>query len=383
MERLNVLTGLRGVAAYSLLIAHAIHYSFIYPGNTLLANLMFGLGHFGMSLTFVISGFVIHYNYAHILQSEGMMSGGYRFMVTRVAKLYPLYIFCLVMSLGSLPSTHFDNGWQVISALTLTQTWFNLEGVSGGMFGQAWPISAEWFFYLVFLLFSWSLVTIKNPLRTLIIFLTLTPICLAMLFNLQVRIVNFLTPLIAWKGLPLSAPVWYWLTYFCPFLRLLEFIAGVLASQVYLANIKNRIHFSDVVIKICLGICVAWCVIAIIMHAFVTNIVADFFPNFIFAPAIAPMLILLCRYHTSLSKLLCKRFLMFIGEISYSVWVFQFAIMSIFVSSFVSTDLTWMSPINATLKTVLIVILSTVFGYGSYLLLEVPAQRWLKSKLNV
>ena len=378
MERLNALTGVRGVAAFSLLIAHAIHYSFLYPGNhQLLSDLTFGLGRFGMSLTFLLSGFVIHYNYSNIMRSEGIIYGGYHFMVTRFAKLYPLYILGLIMSLGSIPSPHFDNFWQVISNLTLTQTWFNIEGTVGPSFGQSWTISTEWFFYVLFALFSWALASIRNPFKVLVIFLAITTIFLALIFSLQDSVVHFLTPLLAWKGLPISAPSWYWLTYFSPFIRMFEFIAGVLASKVYLANITRHDYLSGSTVKICLCICVAWCLIAIILHAVLT----DFLPNFVFAPAIAPLLILLCRYRTGLSDFLSNRYITFFGEISYSVWVFQFAIMSIFSTSFILTGETWLSPFNAVVKVILIVVLATVFGYGSHLALEVPAQRWLKLKL--
>ncbi len=379
MKKLNALTGLRGVAAYSLLVAHAIHYSFIYPGHQLLSDLTFGLGHFGMSLTFVLSGFVIHYNYSNIIRSEGIVSGGYRFMTARVAKLYPLYIFGIVMSLGSLPSNNFDNLWQAISDITLTQTWFNIEGINGVLFGHSWPISAEWFFYITFILFSGSVTRIRNSFRALIIFLIVTPIILAIIFSLKDPVINILTPFLALKGMPISAPIWHWLTYFSPYIRVLEFIAGALASQLYLAGAHKPL--SSFAVNIYTLACVIWCFIGIGLNAFPSNFFANFLPNFIFAPAIAPLLILLCRYHTSLSNFLSKRYMMFFGEISYSVWVFQFAVMSIFLSSFVLSNSTWLSPMNAIIKTILIVILATVFGYGSYLMLEIPAQRWLKSKL--
>ena len=63
-DRLEPLTGLRAVAAYSVLIAHAISVSFLKDVPAELSQFSSRLAWFGMSLFFVLSGFVIHYNYA-------------------------------------------------------------------------------------------------------------------------------------------------------------------------------------------------------------------------------------------------------------------------------------------------------------------------------
>jgi peptidoglycan/LPS O-acetylase OafA/YrhL len=60
------LAGLRGVAAYSVLLAHMIDSDF--PADHAHAFAV-GLSHFVMSLFFVLSGFVIHYNYGRMLNT--------------------------------------------------------------------------------------------------------------------------------------------------------------------------------------------------------------------------------------------------------------------------------------------------------------------------
>jgi peptidoglycan/LPS O-acetylase OafA/YrhL len=62
--QLDPLTGLRGIAAYSVLTAHAMDSAFSFAGITIFFNFGTCLAYFGMSLFFVLSGFVIHYNYA-------------------------------------------------------------------------------------------------------------------------------------------------------------------------------------------------------------------------------------------------------------------------------------------------------------------------------
>jgi len=61
MEKIAPLTGLRGIAAYAVLIAHAVDAGV--SGRGLPHSIAVGLAYFGMSLFFVLSGFVICYNY--------------------------------------------------------------------------------------------------------------------------------------------------------------------------------------------------------------------------------------------------------------------------------------------------------------------------------
>jgi len=339
-----------------------------------------GFAHFGMSLFFVLSGFVIHYNYANSIRKQGLIRGGYYFMAARFARLYPLYGFCMLLSIGHFPSENFmGQTWIAISALTLTQTWFNVPGVSGSLFGQSWSISTEWFFYVAFIALVWPLAQIKKPLRALNIFLIAATIFLCIIFKFKDPIVAALTPIV-YRGLPVNNPPWLWLTYFAPYLRILEFIAGVLASQVYL-SLKDKPQHNHVA-SLYLYACLSWCGAAIILTAYVKNgYFENFLPNFIYAPALAPALVLLCRYETALSRLVSKPALLLLGEISYSVYVFQFAILNMAGTPHFSGDSLTVALLNSIIKAFLMLLTVTAIGYGSYFLIEIPTRRWLRAKL--
>src|ERR1700676_2943376 len=90
------LTGLRFVAAFCVLIAHCL--AILMRGHE--ATFVFWLmqsANFGMTLFFVLSGFVIHYNYATLV-TKGRLRGIANFLWARFARLYPLFLLILLVS---------------------------------------------------------------------------------------------------------------------------------------------------------------------------------------------------------------------------------------------------------------------------------------------
>jgi hypothetical protein len=145
-KQLGPLTGLRGVAAYAVLIAHAAHASIPFYDDLIYQR----LSAFGMSLFFVLSGFVIYYNYAETFARKGLASAGWQFFVARFARLYPLYAISIIIA--PYLSIFREAPWVLMSYLTLTQSWFNVQIA---VFPPAWSISTEWFFYLAFVPLLW------------------------------------------------------------------------------------------------------------------------------------------------------------------------------------------------------------------------------------
>ena len=87
------LTGLRFVAAFSVLIAHSVTvlmggYDFYWVKQA---------SGFGMTLFFVLSGFVIHYNYAATVTGSHAVRGTASFFWARFARLYPLLLLMLAL----------------------------------------------------------------------------------------------------------------------------------------------------------------------------------------------------------------------------------------------------------------------------------------------
>jgi peptidoglycan/LPS O-acetylase OafA/YrhL len=153
------LTGLRFVAAFCVLIAHSVT---VLMGGYHVYWLRTASG-FGMTLFFVLSGFVIHYNYAAAVTGRQAARGTAAFFWARFARLYPLLL--LMLALYVLVSNRHFEFWtgrperfiDVLCALPYfllsIQSWLylpigetSLIYAIGPSASLTWSISTEWFF---------------------------------------------------------------------------------------------------------------------------------------------------------------------------------------------------------------------------------------------
>jgi peptidoglycan/LPS O-acetylase OafA/YrhL len=130
-------------------------------------------GHFGVNIFFVISGFII----TTLLMNEAGQNGHIsipRFYVRRILRIFPAYYFLLltyfILQLTSV--IHLENtDW--FFSLTLLKQFSN----PGGITGHLWTISAEEVFYLFFpIIFIWLYPKNKRLLNYLLIFVTLAAV---------------------------------------------------------------------------------------------------------------------------------------------------------------------------------------------------------------
>ena len=237
-KQLAHLTGFRAIAAYFVLIAHSADTAFSYSGVPVAHQYVVYLAYFGMSVFFVLSGFVIFYNYSGKFHRGTWARDTYEFAVARFARLFPLYAVFLLLSLQYIPSPTFldkTGGFEAVafgSYLTLTQSWFNLQSIT---FAPAWSISTECFFYLCFAL-CMALPSRARPAsqvkKSAVIACVVILAALCGMFRHQ-RIV---TQLLEYPFKMDSSPnVWAWLTYYSPYVRVCEFIMGASSAKLYLA----------------------------------------------------------------------------------------------------------------------------------------------------
>lgn len=148
VENLKALTSLRFVAAFMIVLHHAPSlftwaWPKIFPGTTV----------HGVSFFFVLSGFIL----THVYSSKPIPSYG-SFMRARFARLWPVHVVALVLLVISVTpdSITFDgpgifSKWVVLGFnLTLLQSAFPFVSYTFSWNAVSWSISTEMFFYLAF-----------------------------------------------------------------------------------------------------------------------------------------------------------------------------------------------------------------------------------------
>ena len=137
---LPALTGLRAVVAY-LVFWH--HYNPAVPGT--FAHRLFSQGYVGVSVFFVLSGFLIHHRYAHAYLSQKNWSWRV-YLQNRLARIYPLYaLLLLVTVLIKVIMSRSVDGWLVWLDGTLLNGFF--DAYKFGIIPQSWSLTVEVTFY--------------------------------------------------------------------------------------------------------------------------------------------------------------------------------------------------------------------------------------------
>jgi peptidoglycan/LPS O-acetylase OafA/YrhL len=89
---LPTLDGIRFIAAFSILWGHDWGNAAQFSDYPAIASYGGAISLYGMPLFFVLSGFVIHYNYSELFKTRKAGWAVSQFLGARIARLYPLFI---------------------------------------------------------------------------------------------------------------------------------------------------------------------------------------------------------------------------------------------------------------------------------------------------
>ena len=171
VEQLDALTGLRGFAALWVVSLH-----FIRETNTLLPasagfNWFMGAGANAVPLFFILSGFILLHTYRDRFEIFSWREY-FRFLGLRLARIYPAYLAALaamillvvVSAVAGVPHTAgaYPLRWLLPEVLML-HNWVLMPPDFSGWNYPDWSVSAEWFAYLfIFPLAVWLLKKISS-----------------------------------------------------------------------------------------------------------------------------------------------------------------------------------------------------------------------------
>lgn len=401
------LTGLRFIAAFCIVLAHGLPKVMPVPVGQAPSWYVFmtSLWGFGMTLFFVLSGFVIHYNYSSTIKKNPLL-GIYNFLVARIARLYPLFLVGLLFDLAhrygySMLHSHFKES--LLYYLSLTQSWFYVVFNTNELIYQfghlpsvAWSISTEFFFYLCYPLILLLLLrasTISKKILWMFIFYLLIVWCI-------ILIKHNLTEINAWASLKFG-PIadlnhgyqdcfYRWLIYFSPYSRVSEFILGCFSASIYL-NLKQKRYsaFEGGLGMVLLIVMIAVSILLIKKLYMSPNIntqtylqsYSNIFSSF-FGLALPVSVIIFCcaRYENSLTHLLASPKLLILGDCSYSIYLFHLYIIEAF-SRDAAQAVAW--PIYLADGARFLLTVTAILGFSliTYNFIEVPAKLYIRNKL--
>jgi peptidoglycan/LPS O-acetylase OafA/YrhL len=396
------LTGLRFYAAFFVLIAHgcaallADHetpYDAIYWVRQ--------ASGFGMTLFFVLSGFVIHYNYANLVTGAGVKGIG-SYLWARFARLYPLFLLMILIYV-LVSSRHIDYWTGHPERLNSTfralpyfifsvQSWFYvvidgnpLLDAIGGASPITWSISTEWFFYFLYLAFVWVVLKSRTPPVTLLVILLWCLVWTAIatgLYNRTDRI-NALAAAhfgqVADVGERPQDSFVRWLLYFSPYLRLGEFVLGALVAQLYTQLRRVRVGTLENSVGAVGFVAAAASAVAVTYVEYSPNvgttILREMNMNFALAPSAAALIFCAARYRGAIFRPLTCRPVMVLGEASYSIYLVHLVILTVAARLLVPAGHGIFYDVAELLLIIIVIFLISIALYAFY---EAPARKVLR-----
>ncbi len=270
----------------------------------------FEKGYLGVDFFFILSGFILTHVYLPSVQNGSFQA--HAFMIRRIARIYPLHFITLLVMAG-VYFTPLQWGAQAIlppEATPIRSFFYNLLMIHGwgvdddlSFNRPSWSISAEWFAYLCFPFIIGRLLKIRPNI--------LLPMATGVFFYLWM-----------WGYQAMPDRTITTLTFdFSPFRIAPEFIIGM-ALYLWSLNIRSLPqHMPCVFLAIFSGACL------IFMYCQVWDIfiVACFIPIIFFAT--------LTSRETKGCAWLCNDFFVWLGEISYALYMVHFPVMTIVMGS--------------------------------------------------
>jgi peptidoglycan/LPS O-acetylase OafA/YrhL len=225
-RRLPSLTGLRIFAALAVYLSH------IGPPHSSPEALssFFAAGHSGVTLFFVLSGFVLSINYFDSFRRLRMRST-WNFFVARFARIYPLYIAVLFYLVMRQHAFGFSIGGWWRNALAI-QAWDGNLFHAYSFDAPAWSLSVEFFLYACFPLLIPLIARLRRQRSILI---AAAGIAGAMFALAAIFIAT------GHGSLPMTDPssAHRWL-YRMPLTRLGDFALGILAARLFVLSRDDR-----------------------------------------------------------------------------------------------------------------------------------------------
>ena len=308
---IKALSGLRIVAAVWVVLFHFRPWLEVAaPGFRSAFAPVLNCGAQGVDLFFILSGFVLTWNYLDRMGESFSTRATLHFLWLRLARVWPVYLVTLHLAaawiiftlyVGHEPSKVADqlNAVSYVRQVLLVQLWFQPFFDGSSWDGPAWSISAEWLAYLLFGLLVLVIFRIARATRARgllwLAFAASLPPALLLLATGQ-----FYTP---WSWLPRIV---------------MQFTAGALAcAAVRKLQLSDRARRGAGYLSVVLGVAIVGILYILDAHPLAKVYDSSGLVDVLFVPLVVTLAIGI----GSLPRLLSTRVMVYLGHISFSLYM--------------------------------------------------------------
>lgn len=345
-EKINSLQALRAVAFLGIFLLHA--------------NFFFSWPYLGVSVFYVMSGFLMTYRYAED-NLIANFKNNLKFAIDKIKKLYPLHIITMICAIILDAAVKLHNGFSLIALaklvlkiilnIVLLQTWVPNCYISVSLNGVAWYLSVTMFLYFIF---PW----IKNMVERISI------IKLSVISAL-ILIIEILACIPFIKIVGNESHIYIWFMYCFPVFRLGDFFIGCVSKRIFFELDFKNIGAKKATVYEC---------VAATLTAFVfiwlkrdcTNVFELALHNWttIYIPLAFIWVMLFAANKGLITKLLTNKLTLFIGNISAYAFLIHYVItqyMSALLKSFEITLGGWSLAIIVFIELIITIIFSIIY----------------------
>jgi peptidoglycan/LPS O-acetylase OafA/YrhL len=295
--RIDQLTFLRFIAAIAIVVYH--YGAAIAPFHFTAISFLFKQANLGVSFFYVLSGFVMMLAYTDKAPINAKL-----FLWNRLARIYPIYILALLAVCIFFFFVHAPiNSKDFILSLLCLQAWVPSAALSINKPG--WSISVEALFYILFPFILNRFYALKTQIPY-----TVTGIIIIFLLS-QFGFHYFLHayPIHTHQEL-------HHFVYYFPLWHVNEFLIGTLCGWYFLQQKKQAARNYDLSILFLFAL-----LVVLLKYPLGMN-----YHNGLMAVLFAPLLFIMSANTGIVTSILTKRPLIFLGEISYGIYVLQYPI---------------------------------------------------------
>ena len=368
---IRALTGLRIVAAMWVVLFH--FRPLLWEASPRLKDMFAPLlnsGAQGVDLFFILSGFVLAWNYLDRMGPTWSARATWHFLWLRLSRVWPVYLVTMhlaalwivfTLHVGNVPSKDLDQFTAIsyVRQILMVQLWFQPFFDRTSWDGPAWSISAEWLAYLLFgvvvlVIFRVAAVTRARNLMVLAFVASLPPLILLLTSG------QFYTP---WSWLPRIVA---------------QFCAGALACaavrRLQLSDRNRRVagYLSVLMVGVAVGM-------LYLFDAHPVSGMTD--PGGLVDVLFMPLVVTLAVGVGSLPRLLSTRLLVYGGQISFSLYMVHELVHTAW--NWAVEQFTLVMP-KSVEKLVVVGVLAAAVA-GAILLfhfVEEPGRRWMRRMVD-